>query len=100
MKICNDFNMLSHFTAGIADRHAYVFEANGAKHSLCIKDGELRMGGKEFRAKYIVKWQKAIWDLALKKEESHKKAGQGSVSPTVSCGLCPFSAQAWRMDTA
>jgi len=66
----------------ILDRHAYVFEANGAKHSLCIKDGELRMGGKEFRAEYLVEWQRAIWDLALKEEESPKKAGQGSVSPT------------------
>ena len=65
----------------ILDRHAYVFEANGAKHNLSIKDGELRMGGKEFRAEYLVEWQRAIWDLALK-EKSHKKAGQGSVSPT------------------
>lgn len=58
-----------------------VSEANGAKHSLSIKDGELRMGGKEFRAEYLVEWQRDIWDLALK-EESYKKAGQGSVSPT------------------
>ena len=61
--------------------HAYIFEANGAKHSLGIKDGELRMDGKEFRVEYLVEWQKAIWDLALKEKESHKKTGQGSVSP-------------------
>lgn len=65
----------------ILDRHAYVFEANGAKHSLCIKDGELRMGGKEFRAKHLVEWQRDIWALSLKEKESSKKAGQGSVSP-------------------
>jgi len=69
----------------ILDRHhAYIFEANGAKHNLGIKDGELSMGGREFRAEYLVEWQRAVWDLALKKEESHKKteAGKGSVSPT------------------
>jgi len=65
----------------ILNCHTSVSEANGAKHSLGIKDGELRMGGKEFRTEYLVEWQRAIWDLALK-EESHKKAGQGSVSPS------------------
>ena len=65
----------------ILNCHASASEANEAKYSLSIKDGELRMGGKEFRAEYLVEWQRAIWDLALK-EKSHKKAGQGSVSPT------------------
>ena len=65
----------------ILNCHTSVSEANGAKHRLSIKDGELRMGGKEFRAKYLVKWQRSIWDLALK-EESNKKVGQSSVPPT------------------
>jgi len=65
----------------ILDCHTSASETNGAKHSLSIKDGELRMGGKEFRAEYLVEWQRDIWDLALK-EKSYKKAGQGSVSPT------------------
>jgi len=66
----------------ISDCHTSVSEANEAKYSLSIKDGELRMGGKEFRAEYLVEWQKDVWALALKEEKSHKKAGQGSVSPT------------------
>ena len=65
----------------ILDIHTSASEANGAKHSLSIKDGELRMGGKEFRAGYLVEWQRDIWDLDLKEEESHKKAGQDSASP-------------------
>ncbi len=62
--------------------HTSVSEANGAKHNLSIKDGELCMGGKEFRTKYLVEWQRAVWALTLKEEESHKKTRQGSISTT------------------
>ena len=65
----------------ILDGHTSASETNEVKHKLSIKNGELRMGDRKFRARYLLEWQRDIWALALKEKENSEKLGQGSVSP-------------------